>query len=755
MKLPRFLLFFLSASVILSSIFSFSACSDGKETGEIMTNVFISEEIVIPEDCTVINRISPYFNPDSGEISFVGESGNSLIRLTLSEDLTVFADVIVDDITAEDSVFPDGITYISNGALSADTLYSYASSRDPESEIRSYTAFSYNFVTGESKSADNIDQYFTHSDSNPRITGMSVDSEGYTYYQTDTEVLALNPNYAAPFTVFSYNYVKDTSVLCGTVYASGYWGARDCFVPIIPSEADRGDALNLPSSAENIIHGDTSIGYDIFFADSAGIYGKSYTDGTEVLLMDYSNSGVLADSVTPLYVYDSNRILMLEDGRLNLYTRSDDIDLSNIITIEVAYVDAPSGLLSNIAAFNRKNPGIRVIAKDYRDGGIDYDVAIEKLTIDIFTGVYKPDIVTSCEVNDVFIELYRHGLYTDLYPLIESTDYCTKDDLLGCFRRTFETPDGELWAFGEDLMILTLVAKTEIVGERDRWTLTDMLEFEKTLADDQYLHQFATQEGFSSYLLGNNGYSIFINEETNTCDFTGEDFMMFLDYAKSLPKTSEEMRMLTADLYPEDDPYYGFKTDNFILHEKLIASPSFWLSTGAAFGTDDITLIGYPSDGIYNGSMISLCPYVITSYCEHPDKAWEFIAQTILDEEINYQWCLPITRSKLTEHLEEMKKKYYDISATGNGIGGSLIEYADTNPVKPGYTRKFMTDEIKAEFLNFVDNIAGYPIEVSADDTINAIIEEELSAFLGGAQTKEECASVIQSRVSIYLSEHE
>ena len=37
---------------------------------------------------------------------------------------------------------------------------------------------------------------------------------------------------------------------------------------------------------------------------------------------------------------------------------------------------------------------------------------------------------------------------------------------------------------------------------------------------------------------------------------------------------------------------------------------------------------------------------------------------------------------------------------------------------------------------------------------ISAIIEEELSAFAAGVGTAEDCAAKIQSRVSIWMAEH-
>jgi hypothetical protein len=65
------------------------------------------------------------------------------------------------------------------------------------------------------------------------------------------------------------------------------------------------------------------------------------------------------------------------------------------------------------------------------------------------------------------------------------------------------------------------------------------------------------------------------------------------------------------------------------------------------------------------------------------------------------------------------------------------------------------TERHKRELLNFLDNIAGQPISTLSDDVIADILSEEITSFFGGTKTAEECARVIQSRVSIYLSENE
>ena len=53
--------------------------------------------------------------------------------------------------------------------------------------------------------------------------------------------------------------------------------------------------------------------------------------------------------------------------------------------------------------------------------------------------------------------------------------------------------------------------------------------------------------------------------------------------------------------------------------------------------------------------------------------------------------------------------------------------------------------------IRYLYENAGYSVSVPAD--IRKIVNEEQSRYLAGAISAEECADIVQSRVSIYLAE--
>ena len=83
-------------------------------------------------------------------------------------------------------------------------------------------------------------------------------------------------------------------------------------------------------------------------------------------------------------------------------------------------------------------------------------------------------------------------------------------------------------------------------------------------------------------------------------------------------------------------------------------------------------------------------------------------------------------------------------------------EYDDLNAEmrEPGI-RKFFTEEDAKAMLKWFDEELGAPAAEAVDAEITEIVNEEITTYLGGAKSAADCARIIQSRVSIWLSEHE
>ena len=63
------------------------------------------------------------------------------------------------------------------------------------------------------------------------------------------------------------------------------------------------------------------------------------------------------------------------------------------------------------------------------------------------------------------------------------------------------------------------------------------------------------------------------------------------------------------------------------------------------------------------------------------------------------------------------------------------------------------SDLSEDDIHRYIDYLSSVDTIWQADTTVSDIIDEEISAFTSGAKSAEETAQIIQSKVSIYLSE--
>ena len=734
----KILLLFLCVLTLVS-------CGNDEEEAakpEVLTNIFRGTTVPLPDGYMLTSAALPYRDTESDEVTVLCQAEGHLALVTVSPDGSA----------GEPQVLDIDPQTVSRAVVTEEMLYYLELHFDSETTERSYYLHNFHLTDGTETVSGELSEHFMPYDS-LRIGGMAVTADGLICLSAEMEMVALNPLFGKEFTVVSSDCIRSlTASPDGQAYAYGYFGSEYCFVPINPDVMTYGQKLNIPKSADKLCFGN---GYDLFWSGDSGVYGWNKTENQSTLLLDYNSSSILSDNLDLLYVYNSDRILAAErDDNFNytlmLYERAPDVDLSAIPTLEIAYADSNNNLRKNIVAFNKAHTDVRIIEKNYTADGTDVETATRNLLNDILNGLYKPDIVTAETVNDMIVQLYRNGLYTDLYPLMGDE---LKNDLLGCVTRTFETDTGELWAVGTDLMIDTLTGPRKLLGDRTGWTVTEMIDFAKSLPEDVVLIEALCKQRSLSSWLGKNWHRLFIDEETNTCRFDSDEFIGLLEYLDTLPKTWEDANKLLADYKEPGVRFAPHQMGHVALAWELIGDVGSWVTREHTFFDSNLVCIGYPTAEGENGSAVDMMPYLITSFCEMPELAWDFIESILLPD--NFQTFgarLPVLRSQVEQICTDAYELYWDVNPNG-GVGGSTLAYA--GEVDPGEIRYTFTEQHEWELLDFLGNIAGQPVSTLSDDVIADILSEEITSFFGGAKTAEECASVIQSRVSIYLSENE
>ncbi|MBO5257708.1 MAG: extracellular solute-binding protein [Clostridia bacterium] len=788
MKHFRRLCVLLLAALVLGT----SCAKTGTETDageavektEILTNVFKGTGISLPEEYSLNTQVKPYYNAETGEMrvfctcwretGIVDENGYAEnIRENIL--LTIGADGSVVD---EKILAMGDAQYVNHGVLTEDRFYFVYNTYDETVMKESYYAGIYELAEDRiSASSDDLSGLFAQQEGGWfYIDKIAVDGDGMIYISSDQEILVTNEAFVKQFSVTASNWVEEmVTAADGTVYIAGYMDNGYGFTPIDKAAKAFGETKNLPSNlnAQQYLLAD---GYDIFLSADDGLYGYNFAEEAPEMVFSYANSDLFGNNLDIASIVDTDCVILYErdpdtyEMTPAIYRRSEDIDLSQVKVLEIAYTSSDWQMSSDIVKFNKANDGVRIVARDYSQYNTDedYNAGTTKLVNDILLGLYKPDLVTGYGVtDDVIAEVYANGLYADLYPLMEADGTISKDDLLGCVKRSFESADGKLWVLGDSVAVQTIMGTKEMLGDRKGWTLSEMIDFAEGLPEGTSLKRGLNQQTALYDLLGRNGYGMFIDTETNTCNFESEDFIRYLEYLVTLPASNKPANRAEAEAMAvassgNDDGYLAYHNGQIALTEMYYHGVNDWVRMEATFNTPDVVNIGYPTaDGKTNGAQMNITPYMITSFCEYPDEAWDFIEFIIGPEEKLSEYGshngLPVLKDKFMQVCESEYDSLFEVHFSGGMSWGTYNpEYDDLDAEmrEPGI-RKFFTEEDAQAMLKWFDEELGAPAAEAVDAEITEIVNEEITTYLGGAKSAADCARIIQSRVSIWLSEHE
>ncbi|MBQ2725868.1 MAG: hypothetical protein IJF78_09190 [Clostridia bacterium] len=762
-----------------------AAAGETVEKAEMLTHIFRGESLTLPEDYRIREDMAPSYDKETGNITLMAswweeildEEGNFVdsishyYMLTLAPDSTV---VSKEEITFGDGVYPQNLTQV-NG-----TTYYMSNEFDQATYEETFNL--YVVKDGTATAVEDLARFFSSAGSEEMrwfyIQYMAVDKDGYVYLGADQEIAVLNPDLTLAFTVTADNWINTmTASPDGTVYISSYMDGGYGLTPIDRDKKSFGEAVTLGNSS-NMREMFFAGGYDLYYTTDDGVYGYNFAEpaedgtvgeGENVLIMSYQNSDVTEDTFDILSVVDSETFLVSErdpvtyDSTVAVYKKAADVDLSSVHVIEMACIYPNYNLPASVVQFNKDNPGSRIIISDYSQYNTDEDymAGANKLATDIVNGLYKPDIVIG-NTGDAFVQqILEKSLYTDLYTFLDKDDRINRNTVFSSVLYSYETDDGKLWGLPSEFSVSTLIAPKAVMGDRTSWTFTEMLDFAMNLPAGVSLMEDLTQENAMHYLLGGSGYAAFVDQKNASCSFTSPEFIKYLEYIRTLPASSPSYEERPDDYY--ETLYLARHNGQVALDAVGLSDPHDWVSLEAAFNTKDYVLIGFPAENGDKGARISYSDsYIITSFCEYPDEAWAFLKTIIHPEfdEMRERYhginSFPIVRGLCEEMAEQYKEYEYDIYFSGGASWGSYDpENPDTSELREPGIRTYFTDADKTALLDYLENGVGQRTSAQVSDEITAIVNEEISTYLGGVKDAKTCADVIQSRVKLWLAEHE
>jgi len=615
------------------------------------------------------------------------------------------------------------------------------------------------------------------------MTGFSIgvsqafrDTDGYVYLEDRelSSVHVLSPDLSEINTVrhnsMVYNLMADsTGTVYGVYYHSDNDGSGPMIAPIDPVNQQMGTPIGpvcqRPDKTPNF--GSFCFGPDdtLYFRTSGGIYKYHPEDGATELMMHFENSMLTGEVISTYVPCGEERFLIIysvpdeTDEKTGftttkliaqMFTHAPDIDLTNISTLELAVLNYNYNLPSWISNFNKTNPSVRVVTKDYYRYNTSETPTggSTRLAHDILNGLYVPDMVFGIHTEPGYLMILENDLFYDLNTFLETDELLPRSDILGCVQRAY-SKDGQMYAMPLSVALRAVLVNREMVGDQDGWTADEMLNFIRNLPEGVSYMRDLTQSNAVEKLFGPIGYSAFMDTATNTCSFNSDTFISLLKYIKSLPRT-----ISTVD---EDGHFGPYRTGKYAAVEIYYEIVPDFFKDITYFGENNVAYIGYPTASGENGILLEAehrdaYSFIILRDTESPEHCWKFVRDTLCSVSKKILgFDLSVLRSTLQKRVDMMVGYSVNIRLSGGGVGMS----SQQPDVKESNRIYYTFTEADAErIFDVLDTVGFSLISSMVPNDVTAIINEELSAYLGSDKSAEACADMIQSRVSIYLAEH-
>lgn len=304
--------------------------------------------------------------------------------------------------------------------------------------------------------------------------------------------------------------------------------------------------------------------------------------------------------------------------------------------------------------------------------------------------------------------------------------------------------DGKLYSVIPSFTVRTMIAKKSLVGDRTSWTMQDMQEVVAGMPEGSQGIGDMTRSSFFYTMMQYCGND-FVDVSTGKCSFDSPEFIAMLNYAKELPEEFGED-------YWGDDYWMNYQSqyrdDRTLLMECYISSARDMVRNMNGYFGEEISYVGFPTDS-GRGSILSASQrYAISAKSGNQQGAWEFLRYYLTDEyQSTLQWALPISKDAFMKQANEAMENPYYLDENGQ-----KVEYEDTMYINDEeIPLENLTQEQVDAFVSFVEGVdkASY-----YNESILNIVEEESAAFFEGQKSAQDVASVIQSRVQIYVNEN-
>ena len=567
--------------------------------------------------------------------------------------------------------------------------------------------------------------------------------------------------------VMWYNYTDDVNA----ADENGQY-----FVPIDLETKDWGEKVKLPSNVWSILPGDDV--YDFYYADNNNIFGYTAKTDTKDKLVDWLACDVDTNNMNGYAMLSDSRVAALMQDwstdpttyQLIVLHRVDasEIKEKKVLTLACMYLDW--NLRSMIVEYNKTNDEYRINVVDYSEYATDddYNAGVTKLTTEIISGSV-PDIFLT---SNLPIDKYAaKGVVADLNTFMDGGNGLSRDYFVPQVMSALEK-DGKLYELPTSFSVQTAYALSSIASQYDTWNVAAVQDAMTQLQEGAtvFSNGWTKNTALSNCLSRN--LSAFVDWTTGKCEFDSEAFQQLLAFCNSFPaETSDGDGAIayasSADI-AVDDAMWDSDATRITNGKQLMSTIGMYSFDSYIWNVyairDKITFTGYPTEDGSGSSFELQMPMAISSVTKYPDAAWDFVCSIIKKmntiDENNYYYGFPISQAAFDAEMTDIMTEQYQLDENGEQVdwdGDGEPDKAIRGSYETMENGETVYKDVYALTQEDIDQILGVINNTHSvydyDQEILDIITDEVAAYFAGDKDVQTTASMIQSRVNLYVQE--
>jgi len=381
--------------------------------------------------------------------------------------------------------------------------------------------------------------------------------------------------------------------------------------------------------------------------------------------------------------------------------------------------------LTAVKCFNQSHSDSRIVLRDYAEDFVsdseDYRKDLielnQKMRLELYSGD-APDVWVDTEGDSLGLMAFASDAYLiDLYPYIENDPDINPDDYFRNVLFGYDT-NGKLYMFPSGFFTRCFYGNPSVIGTDSSWTFSDYYALSEKLGPEEKILTDIPKKDLLEWTLETQMDS-FLDLNSGRASFDSDNFIELLNWADTYGADVETYEIAPADVM-----------------KNRLAIDLTWIDSPGSFYSNYSylqfmpTYMGYPNT---NDDGLSFCSaYVcgITTGCENPDLAWDFVRLFLMDDvqdSIGVGF-IPVSKNVAEREIENTVSTLQD-----NGFDLSAVDDTFWN--------------------SYYDVLEQVSVPNGSNYAVTCIVLEESAAFFAGQKTAEEVAELIQNRVQIYVDE--